>query len=171
MKLIGLSGKKRSGKDTVACILQQCLPRTELFYHIHFAGALKQEVANATGHSLKYIEDHKENFRLILQGWGTDYRRKLYGKDYWVKRLSEKIRYLENSGATFIVVSDVRFQNEADLIKKLGGQVWRIERELASSDAHPSETDLDDYKFDVEILNIGTISDLVDYINQLIPKI
>lgn len=53
-----------------------------------------------------------------------------------------------------IVVTDVRFPNEVKAIKDRGGMVIRISREgVGPANNHPSETALDDYKFDAIITN------------------
>lgn len=65
MYTIGLSGKKKSGKSTVANMIENCYPVGSVV-KLAFADALKQEVARACMVSLEYIETHKDNFRLIL---------------------------------------------------------------------------------------------------------
>jgi hypothetical protein len=61
-----------------------------------------------------------------------------------------------------VVVDDVRFPNEAQLIKSMGGQLWRIERPgLTDATGHSSEGGLADWEFDRVIVNDGTVEDLV----------
>lgn len=81
--------------------------------------------------------------RQIMQWWGTDYRR-YQRQGYWVQQTNSRISYLlKQRLAQRIVVSDVRFADEADLVRTtLGGQLWQIERdgvELAQG-SHVSET-------------------------------
>jgi energy-coupling factor transporter ATP-binding protein EcfA2 len=135
-KIIGLSGKKRSGKDTLAGFLAQLMPHTVC---VAFADALKNEVAQATGFTREYMEEHKDNFRLILQGWGTDFRRKLCGEDYWIHRTVEQINWLRRLPVppALIIVTDCRFKNEAETVRQLGGLMVRVVKiGSASDDAH-----------------------------------
>ena len=79
--------------------------------------------------------------RQIMQWWGTDYRRTLR-PDYWVKKSADRIHQLLNQRiATRIVITDLRFDNEADLVTRHGGLIWRVTRpgcEVAPG-AHVSE--------------------------------
>jgi hypothetical protein len=60
-----------------------------------------------------------------------------------------------------IVVTDVRFENEANTIKLMGGQIWRVKRPgVEAVNSHVSETQLDGYKVDQIFLNSGSIQDL-----------
>jgi len=159
---IGISGKKKSGKDTVADIISTILPNCIKY---SFATELKKEVSRATGFSVKYIDEHKDNFRLVLQGWGTDFRRGIYGDTYWIKKMEEACEQFgmyEN-----ILIPDVRFENEYDWIKSKNGIVIRVDRHMDFSDSHISETALDNYKFDHHIINDGTLEDLVVMVEQL----
>ena len=90
-------------------------------------------------------------FRLLMQLWGTEYRR-LQDKDYWVKKTLLSISKYDK-----VVISDMRFMNEYMAIKLIGGIVIRINRTESFKDPsiirHLSETDLDnilnwDYKVD-----------------------
>ena len=166
--LIGISGKKRSGKDTVAQILSEHLENPSV---LHFADALKLEVAKATGFSIRYIEEHKENFRLILQGWGTDFRRKIYGDDYWLKEMDKTIGELEFYDMKSVIIADVRFENEYDYIKSRDGIVIRVERSVDYSDCHVSETNLDNKEFDHKILNFGSEIELREKVTKLVEDI
>lgn len=159
MILLALSGKKQSGKDTVCQIIKDMLAREASPYslkHINFADALYKEVAIALWPAIEYspkaiqgkidyIKANKDNFRLILQGWGTDYRRKLFGKDYWIKKWEQQNRCIGpmHTSTTIVLCSDCRFLNEYETIRRYGGNVWRISRTPGYIDDHPSETELD----------------------------
>jgi hypothetical protein len=91
----------------------------------------------------------------LLQWWGTEYRRAQY-PDYWVDKLSESIP----GTLDMVLITDVRFANEAQCIKNRGGYNVKVERLDASGlpyvapdrpADHPSETALDFYKFDFYI--------------------
>lgn len=171
MIIIGLSGKKRSGKNAVAkfIAMQTSMPCFEQ----SFADGLKAEVAKACGVSRTYLEENKDNFRLILQGWGTDFRRKLVDDLYWIKKMDKALQhqYAINPDSVALI-TDVRFLNEADYVRKCGGVVVRVNRpESASVDEHVSETELDDYKFDFVINNNSTLNNLASDVRMLIHNL
>ena len=176
MKLVALCGAAGSGKDTVA----DMLPARKLA----FADALYREVAEAWGveqHVLRCRETKEtptgilaiqsckafgfwpwavENLtaplyesspRQILQWWG-DYRR-AQDPDYFVKQM-------QPDGGT--VITDVRFPNEAALIRQLGGQLWQIRRPgyEAGGTGHASDTDGGEFGPDVVLENFGGLDDL-----------
>ena len=79
--------------------------------------------------------------RQLMQWWGTDYRRR-QRPDYWVAQAAQRLHGLLQSHHTQrIVITDLRFNNEADMITRYGGMVWQVTRpghEVAPG-AHISE--------------------------------
>lgn len=164
MIIIGLSGRKRSGKDTVCEIIQRMCPGAKRFA---FADALKRELSEATKVSIDTIEKEKDRFRMGLQWWGTELRR-TQDEEYWVKQLIQAIR---TSDCKLAVITDCRFPNEAETVRSMGGNVIRIERAGASGDCHASETVMDNYQFDYVICNRGTLEDLEREVCQLLSAL
>ena len=89
----------------------------------------------------------------LLQWWGTEFRRQHFGHDYWVKKIFASIP----ANLDIALISDVRFVNEAEAIKQLGGYTINVQRlnrdgsQFFSSDRpvnHPSEIALDGYNWD-----------------------
>lgn len=168
MKIIGISGKARSGKTT----LGNELNRLYGWNHVSLARCLKDKAKAEFGLTEAEVNGHlKETIskfppmthRDILIALGKAYRN--IDKDFW-------IRHLPLDSAAVNVISDVRFKNEAEWIQRQGGRLVRLERavELRGMDIDDmSETDLDDYKFDllvpaqenVNIFDISRISDRV----------
>lgn len=102
-------------------------------------------------------------FRQILQLWGTEYRRR-QDPDYWVKRLEEKLHGLEK-----VVIDDVRFPNEVEMIHRLGGRVIRIDRPGPAESTHASEIELDSFDgWDDVIVNDGTLRELDEKVRGVI---
>jgi hypothetical protein len=168
MIIIGLSGRKRSGKDTVCEIIQRVFTGARRFA---FADALKRELSEATDTPVHVIEQEKDRFRLGLQWWGTEFRRH-QSDTYWVDQLMESLRMAEAHDCPVAIVTDCRFQNEADAIRSMGGKVLRIERATSpSQDCHASETSMDKYAFDGVIYNHGTINDLEDAVCVALDEI
>lgn len=164
--IIGISGKKQHGKDTIAAAVQNyCTDNGLRFIKLAFADALKDEVCSALTITRKHLDEHKHLFRVIMQWWGC-YKRDQVMKDYWVSRTFNKM-LKEMNDHDVIVISDVRFLNEAERIKEIGGKLWRVNRtDLAHSlDFHPSETELDAYKFETVFTNDSTIQSLSVNVN------
>ncbi len=157
--LVGLVGKKQSGKDTVAGVLHRLSPFGLNYQRIAFADEIKLELANLTGGNVQHIESHKEEVRPLLQFWGTEYRRKICGEDYWIKKV--KLRLDKISTPALVIFTDVRFQNEAAYIKELEGFLVRVERPVPSClntpDLHSSETEQDKIECDWTLRNHQTI--------------
>jgi len=180
--LIGLTGFKGSGKDTVANILVE-----EFGYHRKaFATALKEEI-NAAQHQscqwsdapkftspywsdefVGYMEDHRRDApdspsgwpRMLAQAWGQ-MRRDTRGQDYWVNLVTLK---------EGIVVSDVRYANEADAIKRAGGCIVAVCRSSCMSDGPASESVLDNW-IDLGIGNDGTLDELANTVRGMMASI
>ncbi len=134
--IVGFSGKAGSGKTTLANFLQDEFG----FVRMSFASPLKETVMKYFGLTEEDIKTKNPTARKILQGVGIMMREEV-DKRYWIKQLEEKMIYLDKN----IVIDDVRFENEADFIKRSGGILIRIERPGIVTMNHPSENELDDY--------------------------
>lgn len=169
LSVIGLSGKMGSGKDEVYKLAAQIL-RGDRIRRVAFGDEVKAEVASTLNLSVKYVEQRKAFFRPMLQWWGTEYRRTLFSPTYWIDKMRDKLTDPSERGWVF--VTDVRFQNEAELISEVGGFMVRVERsglEINPATAdHPSETDLDFYDFDHVIRNDGDVIDLKPEVGGMI---
>lgn len=170
--LIGLySPAPQSGKSTVASILTE-----HGFRVLPFAAPLKRMIGTflfQLGYGPEDIDEllttHKEvkldaincSTRHLLQTLGTEWGRTCVHPEVWLQCWQViAMRYLQSS--TPVVVDDVRFQNEADLIRSLGGQLWYIERPGTQlKTEHASEGSLNTYPFDRFLHNDGSLSDLV----------
>jgi len=177
--LIAFSGKKQTGKDTAADILAENSPALH-FQRLNFADAVYEELAIALWPGCKhdkscliervrFMKDNKDNFRLLLQGWGTDYRRKMFGSMYWIDIYKRRLAAIPNDYV--VLTTDVRFLNEAECIYQLGGVLIRMERVTWHDDIHQSEVELDDYPFEFVIQNNGTKEDLLKELKQTIKQI
>lgn len=164
MKLIGLIGALQSGKDTVYQTVAALEPPHSVL-RVAFADALKDEVAHACGVTREFIEAHKPAFRPILQWWGTDFRRTFSGTDYWVGRIRATLDALPHlhPRVRAVFLTDVRFPNEAALVRDRGGQVVRVVRPglqaPVSAAAHASETALAAWPVAATLTNAGTQAD------------
>jgi hypothetical protein len=67
------------------------------------------------------------------------------------------------------IITDTRFPNEAEAIKKADGIIIRIERPgVKPINPHPSETSLDKWDFDYVIVNDGSLADLTKKIKKVL---
>lgn len=168
-KIIGITGNKKHGKTEVAKIVQKHLQGTVI---INFADAVKEEIAQACGVTVKHIDENKDMFRPILQWWGTDFRRS-QNVDYWIGQWLLKLKR-KPEGTRLVIAADVRFLNEAAAIRYLNPsfQIWRVVRPMPSGiDKHQSETELAKIDDNLTIANAGTVEDLEKKIKELIHKI
>ena len=93
--------------------------------------------------------------RQIMQWWGTEYRR-ARNTHYWTRALSQRVADMHRWGhAHRFVLTDLRFANEADLIREFGGTIWQIMRPgLADTEGgHPSAVTGSEFKPDQVIHN------------------
>ncbi len=173
MKLLGISGKAGSGKDTVYSIINNLRNCPFLVYRRAFADNLKHEVAEALDITEQHLDTIKQSIRPLLQTW-ADAKKVLHGEDYYLKKLSYKLSLFKDSSNCLIVITDVRFKFEADYIKQLGGQLWRIERaglDPRPFGQHASETELDNYEgFNIVIENNDGLLELTNKVMQSFNK-
>lgn len=158
--LIGLSGKAGVGKDYIA------------EHYLRPAGYLPVSLADhfkltIVGRGLATYEEvfftKPPHVRKLLQEEGTERGRDTWGVDVWCHTLGATMRrQAERWGLTKFVVADVRFPNEVQWVRSLGGYTMRIrapQREAqswltAEQRAHVSETALDGYgPFDADLDN------------------
>jgi hypothetical protein len=171
MQIIGLYGTKRSGKDTVYKLLKDSSKGFSINLRREaFADNLKQEVADVLGIGLDKIENDKERFRPMLQWYGADYRRFFSGEYYWVDQMIRKIQRNSKSKTT-TVITDVRYPNEADLVKSRGVLI-KVERDTGLEDMHSSETAMQDFSdFDYILKNDSSLEVLKERVQNLFCQI
>jgi len=177
-KIIAISGKLGSGKDTLANLIQQV--STEHWEITAFAKRLKEIVALLAGVSYEStLSQEGKNLQIpefgmtigeMLQKIGTNALRDNFHKEVWVQSVFSQI----NKSTSNWIITDCRFENEAKAVIKNGGYVIRIDRPInpiainSGRDLnHPSETGLDHFdKWSYRITNDGTIDQLKKKIIQ-----
>jgi hypothetical protein len=173
MDIIGLTGFARSGKDVSGKII------TNLLGHTRFAFAdpiresllildpfvcgsvrLSEALAMSGGDwdALKKNEAFGSEVRRLMQSFGTEVGRSLFGYDVWVDQMERRVR---DSGADAIVVTDVRFTNEAEWILARGGWIIEVTRPgVGPVNGHVSDSGLSRHLISSTIANDGTLEDL-----------
>ncbi|MDQ0666303.1 deoxynucleotide monophosphate kinase [Pseudomonas sp. W2I6] len=171
--LIGLTGRARSGKTTAA----EHLARTYLLEQYAFADPLRDGLMAIFNLDPTDFEgDRKElplgwldrSPRQLMQSMGTEWARKTVHPDVWVKLAEQNLDYMSNALGAVIgfVVSDVRFENEADLIRRRGGTVIHVCRADAQAvNPHVSEAGIAGNKDDLLVFNNGTVEEFLDALN------
>ena len=175
-RIVGLSGVARSGKTTVSTYLHELYG----YENIKFAKGLK-DMLRAMGLSEEQIEGSQKEIpcdmlcgktpRQLQQWIGTEFGRNLVGENLWCNIWKNNVeRYLTvDRYALRVVVDDVRFPNEVDAVKDMGGLVIRIERPgITKINNHPSETSLDDMTWEHKIINDGNIADLYNKVHKIL---
>lgn len=142
--MIGFAGRKGSGKDTCAAVLVDILG----YERFAFADCMKRickDLFDLTDEQLygdsKDEPDsrYRHTPRKLLQMFGADFIRDMVGEDFWIEKFRRFIGDRLDDDPP-VVVSDVRFQNEVDVIRELGGKVYLIDRKGAGGvDPHKSE--------------------------------
>ena len=161
--IIGLSGYARSGKDEVAKILVEEYGYTRAAFADKIREFLYETNPQIGGNRLQHLIDtygwevakSQPEVRHLLQSIGVG-ARKLLGDDIWIYQVLKDLHPSDK-----VVISDVRFINEAECIGARGGQLWRIKRTgLEAVNSHVSEHDMDGYPVDKILKNEGTLEDL-----------
>ncbi|MFE5663363.1 hypothetical protein ACFQ7W_05405 [Streptomyces niveus] len=173
--IVGLSGYSRSGKNEAAEALVQ-----HGWSQAGFADKLREfllalnpvipgpvGVGNVRLQLLiadvgwEYAKDVYPEVRALLQRAGTEAGRRVLGADVWVAAL-----FREHNEAPALVITDVRFPNEARAVAERDGVMIRVARPGVGpardrmGRVHESETALDDWEFDHYLKNDGTVRDL-----------
>jgi hypothetical protein len=203
--IIGICGLIGAGKDTVA----DCLVNMHEFRRESFASTLKDAVAAVFGWDRTLLEGRTSEARAwreqvdpwwaerlnmpdltprwVLQYWGTEVCRRAFHDDIWIASLENKLRNSRDN----IVISDCRFPNEINSIRRAGGKIIRVVRgsepdwynfaldlnlnnseqakwELIERKIHVSESSWIGTDFDMILDNNGLISHLYSNINDLV---
>lgn len=180
--LIGLySSAPQCGKSTVAEYL-----RIYDFVTISFATPLKvmtRLVLKNLGYppSLvkRYMTDHKEEVipnigvsaRHMMRTLGTEWGRDCIHPEIWLMCWRVSIESALRQGRP-VVCDDVRFPNEAELIQRLHGELWHISRTSIPTpeSGHRSDGALDGFTFDLHLNNDGSLVDLYEIIDKVLPQ-
>lgn len=182
-RLIGLySPAPRSGKTTVANYLNGMGYR-----RLPFAAPIKSMLRpflTQLGYGDRlddYLEgEGKEELipelrltpRQLMQTLGTEWGRTCIHPQVWTM-CWERMAASNLERGIDVVVDDVRFPNEAAMVRRLGGEMWRVERSNTERQtAHASEGGLDEYPlFDRRLVNDGSLLELHNRVRQIVAPL
>lgn len=189
-KVIGVHGRIKSGKDTVVDMMMNRFAEYIDFAvkKTSFAEPLKRVCTDILGLTQEQVhsQEQKAMFnsfwgmtnRRILQKIGTEAMRRGFHPDVWTKLAELKVK---DTPSINYIFSDVRFVNEAEMIRNCGGIIIQVCRESVEPPKglrwmlhcikqwtkghfilreHISERPLPDELIDYKIDNNGTINEL-----------
>ncbi len=178
-KVVGLIGRRRSGKDTAAFALMQAG-----YTGLKFAGALKAMLdtyleyvgvspdvraflIEGAQKELPLAHLQGKSTRFAMQTLGTEWGRDLIGENLWVDAAIARAKQFEK-----VVFTDVRFPNEVAALQGIGATIIKIERPdndcSGEVDAHVSEAAVDKLPYNFKIVNDSTVQKLHDAIKAVV---
>lgn len=172
-QLIAFTGPATSGKTTAA----QHFVTAHGFHRTSFAKPLR-EMLMALGLSKDDLQSGKETPhpllggktpRWALQSLGTQWGRDLISPDLWVNAARARAKQWLECGYC-PVFDDCRFDNEARMVRELGGYVVEIVRPGLGRGTHESERGVSSELVNLFVLNDGAPTKLhndLDYLFQL----
>ena len=173
--IIGLTGRKYSGKDTAAKAFTNYVPSK----FAHVLKAMTRTFLSEQGCGPEMVErmvdgDLKEvpSFQYIggktprefQQLIGTEFGRDLLQRNIWVTCAMNRAQQ-----HTDVIFTDVRFPNEVAAVQSSGGYVIRLERDVPLNEFsdHPSEAAIDLLDVDYVVENNGAVYELYDALKEI----
>ncbi len=170
VKLIGLCGLAGSGKTTAS----KYLFHERGFWRVPFAGPLKSML-----HAAGLSEDHTDGAlkevpcdilggntpRRAMQLLGTEWGRSL-SEDLWVNLWRIKADHLLGCGDP-VVADDIRFANEAEAVRDMGGLVILVRRPGLDLKAGGHASEALALTWDIEVINDGTPEELYAKLDEI----
>lgn len=180
-RVIAITGLAGSGKSSVAALL--CIHHG--FRLLKFADPIK-DMLKAIGLTVAELEGNKKGLpsrllggrspRFAMQTLGTDWGRSMIHDNLWINIWRARAKDILADGLP-VVCDDARFQNEAEVVKDLGGEIWNIKRPAVGRlgatgglPGHESESGVAARHATIQINNTGTLDDLLGKITELMSK-
>ena len=180
MKVVMISGKSGSGKDTLANFMNELLiAENKRVIIIHYADCVKFYAKQYMG----WDGEKDEYGRSLLQNLGTNWVRAKY-PNYWADLVGQFLNAVDDQ-FDVALIPDLRFCNEEHRVKKFNKDCVTIRINKLTEDGdyilnpnltpkqhkHPSECDMDDVAFDIMINNCDTLEDLKEDAKEVIKMI
>ncbi len=174
--IIAFTGTKYHGKDSCADILMKHYP---FFQRKSFARPIKDIVKIALDMTEEQVNGTEEQKEEIDPRWGISGRQacQIIGTDLfrerfpgiWVKNLHERMKQPKEH----YVVSDLRFDDEVEMIKSYPGTsvIIKVVRPIEKTDHHKSDLGIDSKYVDYIIDNNGTLEDLEQKVLNILTKL
>lgn len=164
--LVGIAGFARAGKSSIAKVLEsECG-----FIEHSFASAIRRftiQLVTEVNPEFdlerdKTVPQHALSGRTprsFMQLLGTEFGRNLVHPGFWVNHTMMKVRRARDAGFP-VVISDVRFKDEAEAIRAMGGVVLWVHRPGIEAGEHASEQGFPAHLVDLTIHNDSTLGQL-----------
>lgn len=148
MRIIGLTGRAGSGKNTVEEIIRSQVGACP---GIAFADPLKGMLDvmldmikphfdaglwNDRQWKEAELPDIGKSPRQLAQTLGTEWGRHQVHPDIWLILARKELAKYESAGYETAVITDCRFENEATMIRNMNGEIWHILRPTAEPVSH-----------------------------------
>lgn len=181
-RLIGIGGYAGTGKDAVATILEDShgFYRTFMSQPLNAALCrLNPQVEVRPGEVFRYVDliaqlgytraKELPEVRRLLQAMGTEVGRDMFGQTVWIDQLRNYLAAQKPDDD--VVVTGIRFPNEARMIVELGGELWWVLRPgYGPVNSHSSDNTLTYEDFDRVVMNDGTLVDLEQSVAKLLKN-
>lgn len=173
-KIVGLTGYAQTGKDTIGRILVENRGYTRLSFADNVREAVYrlnpqlsydrdvweiQEIVDEYG--WEWVKVNVPEARRLLQVMGTEVGRQMFGENCWVEMVGRQADGLDR-----VVITDVRFENEANYVRSLGGIVVRVHR-TGTGPVNDHASDRIDFEADAHLYNLGDEADLAHMVLQV----
>lgn len=179
-RLVGLAGRAGSGKSLASetlvangwSLVKFAAPgKSMLRTFFSYTGMTDEEIERRIEGDLKEEPCdwlRGKSPRVAMQTIGGDWGRGMIADDIWINLWRRAVRSEFLKGRN-VVVDDVRYANEADVIRASGGVILMIERPDNSKEVpdHSSERFL--FQADSTVLNDGSKEDLLASLGDFIP--
>lgn len=180
--IIGIGGYAGAGKDAVADVLEDShgFYRTFMSQPLNAALCrLNPQIEVRHGVIFRYTELIRQlgytrakefaEVRRLLQAMGTEVGRELFGETFWVDQMRKYLGSYKPDDD--VVVTGIRFPNEVDMIRSLGGMIWWVARPgYGPVNSHISDSSLTHDVFDHVVMNDGTLDDLEETVARLLKN-
>tara|TARA_R110000764_G_scaffold136846_1_gene224757 strand:+ start:110 stop:655 length:546 start_codon:yes stop_codon:yes gene_type:complete len=176
IKLIGLSGKARGGKDAAGDHIRDMCG----FSTYAMAAPVKEACRVIFGWDYRHLHGHLKDVldpiynvtpRAAIQKLGTEFGRNMINNDIWTIKAENEIKARSN-----LVITDIRYNNEAELILENGGIIIDIKRRKSARALifgmknHSSEKGISSNLITEIVTNNGSLVDLYKKIDDIILK-
>jgi len=153
VEIIGLLGHQGVGKNYISEKILPTILSKKNYVVLAFADHFKIDCISKHNADYNKVFGEKDfETRRLLQLCGTEEGRNKYGFDIWVKTMLNWVKVLSSRGVERFIISDVRFENEIEWIKSLGGIIIKIEAPERYKQRLINETNGDEEKMK-EIMN------------------
>jgi hypothetical protein len=184
--IIGITGNKRHGKDTIA----DHLVNKYSFSKYALADPMKKVAGYLFKWSSDFMENNKETIdeeygispRQFLQKFGTEFMQDMLsesypqykettGRNFWVNHLLKELEGRSLMGYCRFAISDIRFPHELEVVRRNPQNIIIkvIRPSIEVDTSHSSEQYVTSFEADYTLINDGSIKDLQDKIDKLIP--